>query len=100
MVNAINIPVALTVAFFILPIAFKVRKKEKIELSDLIRYTITSIGLPHLVICLYLLITDPKTALNMAEAPQLLAITVLISIYLALGEIKKILNSKNPNITS
>lgn len=97
MATPVNIPVILAIVFFVLPIAVKLRRKQKIELSDLTRCTLTAMGLPSLTICLYYLVTNPLEAMKMPEAPQYLAIAVLTITYLAIEEIKKALD--NPKTT-
>ncbi len=84
-----SISVILAVTFFILPIAYKLWKKQKVELSDLAKCAFAAMGLPNLAICLFYLITNPSKAIEMAEVPQYLTIAILMFTYLAFEEIKK-----------
>lgn len=94
MVTPLNISVILAIVFFVLPIAVKLRSKQQVELSDLTRCTLSAMGLPSLIICLYLLIANPLEAMKMQEAPQYLTIAVLTITYLAIEEIIKIFKEK------
>ncbi len=94
MANNFNLAAILAIAFFVIPIGYKVWNKQKTELSDLAKCTLAAMGLPNLAICLFHLITNPAKALEMTEVTQYLTVAVLVIAYLTIQEIKKTFEKK------
>ena len=90
-----SISVILAVVFFILPLVYRLYYKRDVDLSDLVRITLSAMALPNLVICLFYLLTNPPKAIEMGEAPQYLVIAVLVITYLSIREIKQIFEEEN-----
>lgn len=94
MQDQVNIQAILAILFFILPLIYKHWKGQTVELGDVIKCALASMGLLDLVICLFYLVVHPAKAFEMAETKQYLAIAVLVIIYLTLSEIHKTFGEK------
>jgi hypothetical protein len=92
---SLNSSAILAISFFLLPIIYKSWKKESLNMSDLVKCSLSAMGLPNLIICLFYLIIDPTKALEMPETIQHLTIAVLIIIYLVVLEIVQIFKQKD-----
>lgn len=90
----LNVEVILTIVLFVAPIVYKFFTVKKVEIPDIIKYTLASLGLPDLFICLYYLIFDPWKAFQMPAASQLLSLGILVSISITIDEIHKYIEEK------
>ena len=89
-IMATTVTSLMAVVFFLVPIAYKLGRKQRIELSDLAKCALSAMSLPNLCLCLFYLVTNPGEAIKMPEVFQYLVIAVLIIIYLSVLEIQKV----------